>query len=44
MELQSCLAIGLQKITEKHIIFLHVMEYCLIMRAREEAKLLSQEK
>ena len=30
MVLQNYMPIGLQKIIEKHIIFLHVMEFCLI--------------
>ena len=31
--------IGLQKIIERHIIYLHVMVFCLITKVQEEEKL-----
>ena len=36
--------IGLQKFIEKHMVFIHAMVFCLIMKVQEEEKLLSQEK
>ena len=44
MVLQNYMHIGLLLIIEKHIIFLHVMEFYLIMNHHEEEKHLSQEK
>ena len=44
MELQNYMHIGLRLIIEKHLIFLHVMGYFLIMKVQEEARHLLQKK
>ena len=44
MVFQNFIHIGLQKFIEKHIIFMLVMEFYLIMKVLEEEKLLLQEK
>ena len=44
MEWLNYMVIGLQKIIEKHIICLHVMVYCLIMKALDADQHLLQEK
>ena len=39
MEFQNFILIGLQKFIEKHTVFLHAMEFYLIMKVQEEVKL-----
>ena len=44
MELQNFMLIGLQLIIERLIIFMHAMEFYLIMKVLSEEKRLLQEK
>ena len=44
MELQNCMHIGLQLITEKHIIYLLLMGFYLTMKVQEEVRLLLHKK
>ena len=44
MELQNYMRTGLRLIIEKHLIFLPVTEFFLIMKVQEEGRHLSQKK